>query len=129
LRQPPRPEPAQRRRAPAWRPCINSPPRRRRLLAFHAWLFAAATDGELDAGAQVHEAQGRQLCDPAIRRALRGAWHVVDPLRFTPGRRDAAAPLAELLALAPVELAEQTRAELRWTGLDPDATGWPPAHG
>jgi hypothetical protein len=40
---------------------------------FHAWLFAAATDGELDAGAQVHEAQARQLRDPAIRAALRAA--------------------------------------------------------
>jgi hypothetical protein len=64
-----------------------------------------------------------------VRAALRGAWQVVDPLRFTPGHRDPAAPLAELLALAPVELAEQTRAELRGAGLDPDATGWPPAHG
>jgi hypothetical protein len=38
---------------------------------------------------------------------------VVDPLRFTPGRHDPTMALAELLALAPVELAEQTRAELR----------------
>ena len=92
------------------------------------WLFAA-TDAELETAAQAHEAQARQLRDPVVRAALRGAWQVVDPLRFNPGHRDPAAPLADLLDLAPVELAEQTRAELRRAGLDPDATGWPPAHG
>jgi hypothetical protein len=51
---------------------------------------------------------------------------VVDPLRFLPGQRDPTAQLGELLALAPPELAEQTRAELAAAGLDPDATGWPP---
>ena len=101
----------------------------RRLLVVHAFLFAAASDAELETAAQAHEAQARQLRDPAIRAALRVAWQVVDPLRFTPGHRDLAAPLADLLDLAPVELAEPTRAELRAAGLDPDATGWPPPHG
>jgi hypothetical protein len=101
----------------------------RRLLVVHAFLFAAATDAELDTAAQAHDAQARQLRDPAVRRALRAAWAVVDPLRFTPGRHDPAVPLVELLALAPAELAEQARAELRAAGLDPDATDWPPAGG
>jgi hypothetical protein len=100
-----------------------------RLQLVHAFLFAAATDAELDTAAQAHEAQARQLRDPAVRAALRGAWQVVDPLRFTPGHRDPATPLADLLDLAPVELAEQTRAELLVAGLDPDTTGWPPADG
>jgi hypothetical protein len=39
----------------------------------------------------------RQLRDPAIRAALRGARQLVDPLRFTSGHRDPAAPLAGLL--------------------------------
>jgi len=43
--------------------------------------------------------------DPAVGAALRGAWQVVDPLRFFPGHGHPAAPLAELLALAPPELA------------------------
>ena len=51
---------------------------------------------------------------------------MVDQLRFIPGHRDPAAPLAELLALAPAELAATVRAELAAAGLDPDATGWPP---
>jgi hypothetical protein len=86
----------------------------------------SAGDAELDAAAQAHEAQARQLRDPAIRAALRGAWQVIDPLRFAPGRSDPTAPLAELLALAPAELAGQVRAELAAAGLDPDAAGWPP---
>jgi hypothetical protein len=98
----------------------------RRLLLVHAFLFAAATDAELDTAAQAHEAQARQLRDPAIRAALRSAWQVIDPLRFTPGRHDPGAPLVDLLALAPPELAAQARAELRAAGLDPDATDWPP---
>jgi hypothetical protein len=98
----------------------------RRLLVVHAFLFAAATDAELDAAAEAHEAQARQLRDPAVRSALRSAWQVVDPLRFTPGRGRGDLPLVELLALAPPELARQVRAELAAAGLDPDATGWPP---
>jgi hypothetical protein len=97
----------------------------RRLLVVHTFLFAAATDGELEVAAQAHEAQARQLRDPAIRAALRGAWSVVDPLRLIPGRGRPDVPLAELLALAPAELAAQVRAELTAAGLDPDATGWP----
>jgi hypothetical protein len=96
------------------------------VLVVHAFLFAAATDAELDTAAQAHEAQARQLRDPAIRAGLREAWQVVDPLRFTPSHRDPAAPLADLLALAPPELAGQVRTELAAAGLDPDATGWPP---
>jgi hypothetical protein len=98
----------------------------RRLLV-HAFLFAAATDADLDTAAQAHEAQARQLRDPAIRRALRSAWETVDPIRFTlAGRGHPDRPLAELLALAPAELAAQVRAELATAGLAPDATGWPP---
>jgi hypothetical protein len=96
------------------------------LLVVHAFLFATATDAELDAAAQAHEAQARQLRDPAIRRALRGAWQVVDPIRFIPGRGRPDLPLADLLALAPPELAAAVRAELAAAGLDPDATDWPP---
>jgi hypothetical protein len=84
----------------------------RRLLVFHAWLLTAATDAELETVAQAHEAQARQLRDPAIRRALRGAWQVVDPIRFIPGRGRPNLPLADLLALAPPELAAAVRAEL-----------------
>jgi hypothetical protein len=98
----------------------------RPLLVVHAFLFTVASDAELDTAAQAHEAQARQLRDPAIRRALRGAWQVVDPLRFTPGHGRPDALLAELLALAPPELARQVRAELAAAGLDPEATGWPP---
>jgi hypothetical protein len=54
---------------------------------------------------------------------------VIDPLRFTPGHRDPTVALADLLVLAPAELAAQVRAELAAAGLDPDATGWPPADG
>lgn len=92
---------------------------------FHAWLLVVASDAELDTAAQAHEAQARQLRDPAVRAALRGAWQMVDPLRFTPGRGDPAMPLIDLLALASPELARQVRAELTAAGLDPDATGWP----
>jgi hypothetical protein len=98
----------------------------RRLQLVHAFLFAAATDAELETAAQAHEAQARQLRDPHVRRALRGAWQVVDPLRFTPGRHDPTMALADLLALAPAELAAQVWAGLAAAGLDPDATGWPP---
>jgi hypothetical protein len=98
----------------------------RRLLVVHAFLFAAAPDAELDTAAQTHEAQARQLRDPHVRAALRRAWPVVGPLRFIPGHHDPAAPLADLLDLAPPEPAAQVRAELRAAGLDPDATGWPP---
>jgi hypothetical protein len=101
----------------------------RRLLVVHAFLFAAATNAELDTAAQAHEAQARQLRDPAVRAALRRAWQVVDPLRFLPGHGRPDLPLADLLALAPPELAELARAELRAAGLDPDATGWPPGPG
>jgi hypothetical protein len=96
-----------------------------RLLVVHAFLFAAASDAELDTAAEAHEAQARQLRDPAIRAALRAAWPVVDPLRFTPGRGRPELPPVELLALAPPELAATVRAELAEAGLDPDATGWP----
>jgi hypothetical protein len=34
--------------------------------------------------------------------------------------------LADLLGMAPPELAAAVRAELAAAGLDPDATGWPP---
>jgi hypothetical protein len=98
----------------------------RRLLVVHAFLFAAASDAELDTAAQAHEAQARQLRDPAVRAALRGAWPAVDRLRFLPGMGGPMTPLADLLALAPPELAGQVRAELAAAGLDPDATGWPP---
>jgi hypothetical protein len=98
----------------------------RPVLVVHAFLFAASSDAELDTAAQAHEAQARQLRDPHVRAALRRAWQVIDPLRFTPGRGDPAVPLADLLALAPPELAATVRAELAAAGLDPDATGWPP---
>jgi hypothetical protein len=97
----------------------------RRLLVVHAFLFAAASDAELETAAQAHEAQARQLSDPAVRRALRGAWQVVDPLRFTPGHGHPDEALADLLALAPPELAGAVRAELAAAGLDSDAPGWP----
>jgi hypothetical protein len=98
----------------------------RRLRVLHAFLFAAASDGELDAAAAAHDEQARQLRDPAVRAALRGAWQVVDPLRLTPGYGDPAAPLGDLLDLAAVGLGDQARAELRAAGLDPDAADWPP---
>jgi hypothetical protein len=112
--------------APGSTPCTPWPLAGRRLLAVHAFLFAAASDAELETAAQAHEAQARQLRDPAVRAALRGAWQVVDPLRFIPGRHDLGAPLVDLLELAPAELARRARAELRAAGLDPDALGWPP---
>jgi hypothetical protein len=98
----------------------------RPVLVVHAFLFAAADDAELDTAAQTHEAQARQLRDPAVRAALRAAWEVAAPLRFIPGHGRPDLPLADLLRLAPPELAEVARAELRAAGLDPDATGWPP---
>jgi hypothetical protein len=98
----------------------------RRLLVVHAFLFAAATDAELDSAAAAHDEQARQLRDPAVRAALRGAWQVVEPLRFSPGRGRPDLPLAELLASAPEDLAATVRAELAAAGLDPDAAGWPP---
>lgn len=70
--------------APGSTPCTPWPLAGRRLLAVHAFLFAAASDAELETAAQAHEAQARQLRDPAVRAALRGAWQVVDPLRFIP---------------------------------------------
>jgi hypothetical protein len=130
--QPPEPVPSGRARvSPAARARLDAlhalaPLAGRRLQLVHAFLFAAATDAELDTAAQAHEAQARQLRDPAIRRALRAAWQVIDPLRFALGRGDPTTPLADLLALAPAELASQVRAELVAAGLDPDATGWPP---
>lgn len=99
----------------------------RRLLVVHAFLFAASSDAELDTAAQAHEAQSRQLRDPAVRAALRGAWPVVDPLRYVPGHGRLDLPLADLLALAPPELAGAVREDLAAAGLDPDATGWPPS--
>jgi hypothetical protein len=130
--QPPEPAPSGRGRlSPAARARLDAlhalaPLAGRQLQLVHAFLFAAASDAELDAAAQAHETQARQLRDPTVRVALRGAWQVVDPLRFTPGRGDPTAPLADLLALAPPELAQQVRAELAAAGLEPDATGWPP---
>jgi hypothetical protein len=97
----------------------------RRLLLVHAFLFAAASDAELNSAAEAHEAQAAQLRDPQVRQALRGAWQVVDPLRFAPGRHDPGAALVDLLDMAPPELARQVRAELAAAGLDPDAIGWP----
>jgi hypothetical protein len=66
------PRPAQlvagvRPSAPASTPYTRWPSRDRRLQLVHAFLFAA-TDAELDTAAQAHEAQARQLRDPAIRR-------------------------------------------------------------
>jgi hypothetical protein len=43
--------------------------------------------------------------DFRLTASVTEAWQVIDPLRFTPGRGGPAAPLAELLALAPPELA------------------------
>ena len=103
--------------------------RGRQLRVVHAFLYAAASDAELDTAAAAHEAQARQLRDPAVRRALRRAWQVVDPVRLIPGHGDPLAPLAELLALAPPEQADPALAELAAADLDPDATGWPPADG
>ena len=98
----------------------------RQLLTVHAFLFAAATDTELAAAAQAHQAQADQLTDPHVRAALRAAWQVVDPLRLRPGHGQPTEPLADLLALAPPELAGAMRAQLAAAGLDPDTTGWPP---
>jgi hypothetical protein len=95
----------------------------RPLLVAHAWLFAAASDAELDAAAGAHEAQAAQLRDPAVRGALRRAYSTLEPIRVQAGPR--LVRLAELLALAPPELAAQVAAELRAAGLDP-APPWPP---
>jgi hypothetical protein len=100
-------------------------PLSRRVQLVHAFLFAAASDAEFDSAAQAHEEQARQLRDPTIRAALRAAWEVVDPLRFTPGHGHPDEALADLLALAPPELAGAVRAELAAAGLDSDAPGWP----
>lgn len=100
--------------------------RGRPLLVVHAFLFAAATDAEFDTAAQAHEAQARQLRDPQVRAALRGAWQVVDPLRFIPGYGRPDLPLAQLLALAPPGLAAPVREALAAAGLDPDQAAWPP---
>ena len=75
----------------------------------------------------VHQAQAQQLRGPlpaAFGRAyltLEPIWHQIGARALGP-----AATLAELLTLAPAELAAQVRGELAAAGLDPEATAWPP---
>ena len=100
-----------------------APLRGRPLLVAHAFLLAAASDAELDAAASAHEAQARQLRDPELVDAMRRAYRTLEPIRVRAGAR--LVLLAELLAAAPPELAEQVAGELRAVGLDP-APPWPP---
>jgi hypothetical protein len=98
----------------------------RPLLAAHPWLFAAASDAELDAAAGAHDAQARQLRDPELRAVMRRTHAAVEPIRIKAGPR--LVFLRELLALLPPELAAQVERELRAVGLDP-APPWPPPPG
>jgi hypothetical protein len=100
-----------------------APLRGRPILVAHPWLFAAASDAELDAAAALHQAQADQLRDPELRAVMRRTQAAVEPIRIKAGPR--LVLLAELLAMLPPELAEQARAELRAVGLDP-APPWPP---
>jgi hypothetical protein len=103
-----------------------APLRGRPLLAAYPWLFAAASDAELDAAAAAHEAQAEQLRNPEVRAVMRRTQAAVDPIRVKAGPR--VVLLAELLAVLPPELAEQITAELRAVGLDPSPP-WPPRSG
>jgi hypothetical protein len=103
-----------------------APLRGRPLLVAHAFLMAAASDAELAAAASAHEAQAAQLRDAGLVEALRRAYRTLEPIRLQTGPR--LVLLAELLAAAPPELAEQVAAELRAVGLDP-APPWPPRSG
>jgi hypothetical protein len=98
----------------------------RSLLAAEPWLYAAASDAELDAAAATHEAQARQLRDPQVRAVMRRTWQTAEPVRIKAGPR--LVWLHELLTMLPPELAEQTRADLRGVGLDPSPP-WPPRSG
>jgi hypothetical protein len=92
-----------------------------------AHLFASSIPEEREAAAQAHDAQAAQLRGPipaALARAyleLQPLWQAVGFHAFGP-----AATVAQLLTLAPPELAAQVREDLIGAGIDPDATGWPP---
>jgi hypothetical protein len=96
-------------------------------LVAEAFLFAASSAAELETAAQAHEAQAAQLRGP-LPAALGRAYLTLEPLWRATGLRalGPAATLAELLSLAPPELAAQVRGELAAAGLDPNATAWPP---
>jgi hypothetical protein len=94
----------------------------RPLLAAYPWLYAAASDAELDAAAAAHQAQADQLRNPGVRAVMRRTHAAVEPVRIKAGPR--LVLLAELLALLPPELAAEITAELRGAGLDPSP--WPP---
>jgi hypothetical protein len=104
-----------------------APLRGRRLLFAHAFLLAAASDAELETAAAAHQAQVDQLADARLVEAMRTAYRVLEPTWHGIGFRalGPAADLAELLELAPAELAELVEVELRAAGLDPHATCWP----
>jgi hypothetical protein len=51
---------------------------------------------------------------------------ISDPFAVHPSHHDPAAPLADLLALAPPELAARVREDLTGARVDPDALRWPP---
>jgi hypothetical protein len=120
---PPAPPPA------AWRLALLhelAPLRGRPLLVAHAHLFASASPAERAAAAAAHRAQADQLADDALANALARAYRTLEPIRVRAGPR--LVLLAELLAAAPPELAEQVAGELRAVGLDP-APPWPPRSG
>jgi hypothetical protein len=96
-------------------------------LVAEAFLFAAATPAERETAAQAHEAQAQQLRG-LLPAALGRAYLDLQPLWQATGLRalGPAATLAELLSLAPAELAAQVRADLAAAGLDPSAVTWPP---
>jgi hypothetical protein len=96
-------------------------------LIAEAFLCAASSTAERETAAQAHEAQAEQLRGP-LPAALGRAYSTLEPLWRAAGRRALGplATLAELLSLAPAELAEQVRADLTAAGVDPDQLAWPP---
>jgi hypothetical protein len=95
-------------------------------LVLVAFLMAASSPAERETAAQAHDAQAQQLRGP-LPAALGRAYLTLEPIWYQLARAlGPTATLAELLSLAPPELAAQVRADLAAAGLDPDATAWPP---
>jgi hypothetical protein len=78
-------------------------------------VIASCSDQELDAVALLHVQQAAQLRDPGLRTTLRRAWATLAPYELHAGRP--VATVEQLLALAPLELAEAVAADLRSLGL------------
>jgi hypothetical protein len=98
------------------------------LLVAHCFLAAAASPAELDAAARLHEAQAAQLRNAERVGALARAYRTLEPIRVAGSPR--LVRLAELLALAPPDVAAAVEGELCAAGLDPAGTlpppPWPP---